>query len=190
MRIFWMAEELGLSFDHVPYDFDDHRLKSPEFLQLNPFGAVPTIVDDGHAMFESLAINLYLAKAYGHKSPERLYGETVSEEASIWQWTLWAQGHLEPWVQKDLLLNDLIQAIGKHADAMVYRSLGTLDYALEKAPWLVGSRFTVADLNVAAVLSPSRSANLDLERYPRVTNWLHNCYARPAAVRTRSKYQG
>jgi glutathione S-transferase len=189
MRVLWLAEELGLTFDHVPYEFDDPRLKQPEFLHLNPFGAIPTIVDNGYALSESLAINLYLARVYGSNGTQ-LYGETPQEEASMWQWTLWAQGHLEPWVQKDLLLRDLIQAIGEHAQGMVYRAIRTLDTVLQQTPWLVGGRFTVADLNVAGVLSPSRAAGLDLERYPNVTQWLRNRYARPAAVRVREKYAG
>ena len=63
MRVLWAAAELGLDYVHVPVPFDDPQLKSAGFLRLNPAGAVPTIVDDGFALSESLAINLYLAKA-------------------------------------------------------------------------------------------------------------------------------
>jgi len=186
MRVLWMAEELGLEFEHVPWEFDDPRLKTPEFLRLNPCGSIPAIVDDGFALSESLAINLHLAKRYA-RADQPLYGTTPAEEAKIWQWTLWAQGHLEPWVQKDRLLADLIRAIGEKGDAMIQRSLGTLERVLEDTEWLVGSRFTVGDLNVAAVLSPSRARNIDLTRYPHVADWLQRCYARPAAVSVRAR---
>lgn len=189
MRVLWMAEELGLRYEHIPYEFDDPRIKSREFLLLNPAGAVPTIVDDGFSVSESLAINLYLAKKYD-RSPSHLYAFSSQEEASMWQWTLWVQGHLEPWVQKDLLLQSVISAIGEHAGAMIRRSLDTLSLALESSRWLVGSRFTVADLNVAAVLSPSRSKNIDLSSFPEVEAWLGRCYARDAARRVRARYQG
>jgi glutathione S-transferase len=188
MRVLWAAEELGVEYEHVSYEFDDPRLKSPEFLKLNPNGSIPTIVDDGLPLFESLAINLYLAKKYGRG--HTLCGESLAEEASIWQWTIWAQGHLEPWVQQDALLADLIHAIGRLGESMVYRSIDTLDRVLADRRWIVGSRFTVGDLNVAAVLSPSRSGSLDLTGYPNVTQWLSRCYARPAAVRVRSRLQG
>jgi glutathione S-transferase len=189
MRVLWMAEELGLSYEHVPYEFDDPRIKSLEYLLLNPAGAVPTIVDDGFSISESLAINLYLAKKYD-RGTSRVYASSPKEEASIWQWTLWVQGHLEPWVQKDQLLQALIRAIGDHAGAMIRRSLGTLSLALESSHRLVGSRFTVADLNVAAVLSPSRSKSIDLSNFPEVEAWLGRCYARPVAGRVRARYQG
>lgn len=188
MRVLWMAEELALDYHHVPYEFDDARLKSAEFLEWNPAGAIPTIVDDGHPVSESLAINMYLAKKHGHD--HGMYASSPEEEASIWRWTLWAQGHLEPWVQKDLLLADLIQAISGLGDAMIYRSISVLDFALQRTPWLVGARFTVADLNVAGVLSPSRSVGLDLASYSNVADWLSRCYSRPAAVRARARHQG
>ena len=190
MRVLWAAEELEIEYDHIPYEFDDPRLKAPEFLRLNPCGSIPTIVDDGNAVSESLAINLYLAKKYGRRGDRPLYATTAGEEARIWQWTLWAQGHLEPWVQRDQLLADLIRAIGKRSDAMIARSLDTLDRALEGNQWLIGSRFTVGDLNVAAVLSPSRAAALNLAGYSHVSAWLSRCYLRPAAVSVRTRFAG
>jgi glutathione S-transferase len=190
MRVLWTAEELGLEFDHVPYEAGDPQLKSPEFLSLNPYGSIPTIVDNGHPISESLAINLYLAKKYGGLGEQHLYATSPAEEATIWQWTLWAQGHLEPWIQKDRLLADLIQAIGTKGEAMIERSLNTLNQVLERNQWLVGSRFTVADLNVAAVLSPSRAATLELGPHVHVSSWLNRCYSRPAAVRARARFVG
>jgi glutathione S-transferase len=189
MRVLWLAAELDLPFEHVPHAFDDPALKSAEFVRLNPAGAIPTIVDDDFALSESLAINLYLAKKHQQAGASNLYTASAQEEANIWRWSLWAQGHLEPWIQKDALLADLIRAIGDLGNAMIYRSLAVLDRALESDEWLVGSRFTVADLNVAGVLSPSRSRSLDLTRCPRVWEWLIRCYARPAAVAVRQRFQ-
>jgi len=189
MRVLWLATELDLLYEHIPYAFDDPALKQPGFLKLNPAGAIPTIVDDTFALSESLAINLYLAKKHQRPGAQNLYGATAQEEASIWRWSLWAQGHLEPWVQKDLILADLIHAIDALANPMIDRSLAVLDKALAEDSWLVGSRFTVADLNVAGVLSPSRSRLLDLTRHPHVTDWLDRCYSRPAAMVARRRFK-
>jgi glutathione S-transferase len=71
---------------------------------------------------------------------------------------------------------------------LLERSLALLDGELKRRRWLVANRFTVADLNVAAVLSPSRSGSLDLAPYPGVRNWLARCYARPAARAVRARY--
>jgi glutathione S-transferase len=187
MRVLWMAEELGLDYDHDPIAFDDPQLKSPDLLRMNPAGAIPTIEDDGFALAESLAINLYLAKKHGVGG---LYPASLEGEAQAWRWSLWAQGQLEPWIMRDALLADLRAAARPHVAPMIAAALATLERALADRGWLVGEAFTVADLNVAAVLSPSRSGELDLTPYPRVADWLARCYARPAAVAARARYAG
>ncbi len=190
MRVLWAAAELGLTYEHIPLEFDDPALKQPDFLSINPAGSVPTIVDDGFALAESLAINLYLAKKFGSDGHDALYPTSIEEEALVWRWSLWAQVHLEPWVQRDLLLEGLRAAIGDHTPAIVEAALTVLNDALSNREWLVGEHFTVADLNVAAVLSPSRSAHLDLRSHSLVNDWLKRCYGRPAALATRKRFQG
>jgi glutathione S-transferase len=185
MRVLWMAAELGLEFEHDPIAFDDPHLKSLEFLRLNPAGAIPTIEDDGFALSESLAINLYLAKRHGLGG---LYPMALEDEAQVWRWSLWAQGQLEPWVMRDALLTSLRSVLADHTAPLIAAALSTLDRALEGRSWLVGEAFTVADLNVAAVLSPSRSEHLDLSPISNVDAWLARCYARPAAQATRARF--
>ena len=188
MRVLWAAEELGLHYRHVPYEYDDPALKSREFLSLNPSGAVPTLVDGAVVVAESLAINLYLAKTYGQTDACRLYPSDAAGEAKVLQWSFFAQGHLEPWVQKDALLRPLLRAIGNLADGMIERSLSVLETALSSSEWLVGDSFSVADLNVAGVLSPSRSEALDLSDHPAVAGWLMRSYSRPAALTVRRRF--
>ena len=187
MRVLWMAAELELEFVHIPIEFNDPALKDPNFLALNPAGAIPTIVDGQFSLSESLAINFYLAKKYGTGGPEPLYPSTIEGEGDVVRWSLWAQGHLEPWIQKDLLLAELIETIGHRAEQVVMTSVAILDRALSDRNWISGEHFSVSDLNVAGVLSPSRSALLDLSDYRNVSDWLYRCYARPAAVATRKQ---
>ncbi|MEY2934027.1 MAG: Disulfide-bond oxidoreductase YfcG [Pseudomonadota bacterium] len=188
MRVLWMATELGLEYTHVPLEFDDPRLKQPDFLRINPAGAVPAIVDEGFALAESLAINLYLAKKYGAAGATPLYPSTLPGEAEVWRWSLWAQGHLEPWVQRDALLAGLREA-SHHAQTAIDAALRRLDAALTERHWLVGDHFDAADLNVAAVLSPSRTQSLDLRPYEHVSAWLSRCHGRPAVLATRRRFQ-
>ena len=185
MRVLWMAAELGLDFEHDPVAFDDPRLKSDAFLRLNPAGAIPTIEDDGFAVSESLAINLYLAKRHGLGG---LYPTLPQDEAGVWRWSLWAQGQLEPWVMRDIRLTEFRRAVAEFAASEIATSLITLNRALAGRSWLVGEAFTVADLNIAGVLSPSRAEHLDLTPYPNVAAWLARCYVRPAAVATRARF--
>jgi len=188
MRTLWAAAELGLAYDHIPLTWDDEALKSPEFLRLNPAGAIPTIVDDGFALGESLAINLYLARKYGTTGNAPLCPPTLTGEAETWRWSLWAQAHLEPWVQRDAKLDAVRAIMGGAPEVMVRPALALLDGALAGRAWLVGDHFTVADLNVAGVLSPSRVRHLDLRSHGHVAAWLAACYDRPAARATRFKF--
>ena len=184
----WAAAELGVDYEHVPLEADDPALKQADYLRINPSGTVPAIVDDGFALTESLAINLYLAKKYGSGGDAPLYPADPREEAEIWRWTLWAQVHLEPWVQQDARLADLRQAMGTHARTAANAALAVLNVRLAERAWLAADHFTIGDLNVAAVLSPSRTRLLDLGALPRVEAWLLRCYGRPAAVATRRRF--
>jgi glutathione S-transferase len=182
MRVLWAANELGLDFAHVPYEWNDPVLKSPEFLAINPAGAIPAIDDNGFRLGESLAIILYLARKYGRPP---LYPDTLEGEADVWRWALWAQAHLEPWVQGDAQLRDAMTALGRHKDAFLDRACTLLETTFAEHAYLRGADFTAADLCVAAILSPSRAGKLPLARYPRIRDWHHRCYARPAAIKTR-----
>ena len=86
-RALWMANELGLDYEHLPIEIGAAGARSPEFLAINPNGRLPFIVDDGFVLFESLAITLYLAKKH---SNGKLYPSTLEGEATTWQWSLWA----------------------------------------------------------------------------------------------------
>lgn len=185
MRVLWAAHELGLEFRHVPIRWDDPALKQPDYLKINPAGSIPAIDDDGFTLGESLAIILYLTKTYG-TAP--LYPATVQGEAEVWRWALWAQQHLEPYVQGDALLKPLREATAELAAPMIERACALLETTLAERPWLLGSDFTAADMCVAAILSPSRAAKLPLARLPRLRDWHLRCYHRPAAIKTRGPH--
>ena len=185
MRVLWMAEELGLEFRHEPLEWNDPWLKSAEFLAINPTGAIPAIDDDGVALSESLAINLYLAKKH---SLGRLYPATLEGEAQVWRWSLWAQGELEPWVQRETRETATAPTAAELVRPAIQQGLAKLERALTGCDWLAGDAFTVADFNVACVLSPSRTQHLDLTPYPNVASWLARCHGRPAALAARKKH--
>jgi glutathione S-transferase len=187
MRVLWTAAELGLDYEHVPLTVEDPWLKSAEFLAISPNGTIPAIVDDGFALAESMAINLYLTKRY---APGQLYPDGLEAEADAWRWSLWAQGQLEPWVMQDARLADLRAAAARSMRNEVERALGLLDRVRAERRFLLGEVFSVADLNVAGVLSPSRATKLDLEPYAHVRAWLERCYSRPAAVEARRRFAG
>src|ERR1700719_462120 len=181
-RALWMAMELGIDYEHLPIEIGDAGARSPEFLAINPNGRLPVIVDDGFVLFESLAITLYLAKKH---SIGALYPATLEGEAKAWQWSSWAIAEVDrgvniwslhavrlPPAERDAALRD-------EALKVLAPPFKVLDAALAQNPYLLGPEFTVADLNVAAVIS--RAAAMDLSAWPDLEAWLTRCLERPAA---------
>jgi glutathione S-transferase len=187
-RVLWALEELGLDYEHVPVGYEDPALKTADYLELNPMGAIPILRDGDVVLSESLAIILYLAKAYGRGGPEPLYPDDADGEAQTWRWALWAQGQVEPWIQKDVRTRFLKELAGPELEALRDVELAKLDRVLAGRRWLVGDRFSAADMAVAAVLSPSRTDAMDLSAHPHVADWLKRCYGRPAAQAIRARF--
>ena len=181
-RALWMAEELSLAYEHLPIEIGDAGARAPEFLEINPNGRLPFIEDDGFVLFESLAITLYLAKKH---STGKLYPGTLQGEAKAWQWTSWALNEVDRgvniWSLHAVRLPEAERDAAKRDEALkvVASPFKVLDAALANHPYLLGDDFTVADLNVAAVIS--RAVDMDLSAVPNLKAWLSRCLERPAA---------
>jgi glutathione S-transferase len=191
-RNIWLANELGLNFRHLPviqkYRLSDAsasgaplNTSSPEFLKVNPNGHIPSIDDDGLVLHESLAINLYLAKKHGGS----LAPANVKEDGQMAMWSLWAATEVETralTVMQNRVAKPVAERDAKLADATVAElraPFGVLNDALA-GEYLVGRRFTVADINVAEVVRYAQAAPELFEGAPRVKAWLAACQARPA----------
>lgn len=183
-RVLWMAEELGLQYEHVKVDFADGGTRTTAHLALNPNGHIPVIDDDGVVLWEAMAINLYLAKKY---SAGELYPAGLEHEARAWQWSLWGMTEVERPLLAALLNRAIYPEPQRDAAAAdagekeLKQPLGVLDGALSRNSNLLGEHFTVADLNVASILTWARPANIDMLAFPRTAEWLKNCAERPAA---------
>jgi len=183
-RNLWVAGELGIKYEHVQTDFSDgtSSCRTPAFKAINPNAAVPAIDDDGFKLWESLAINLYLAKKHADKG---LYPKSLQDEAKVWQWALWTattvEGPIGTWQAHAMMLPPEKRDPKQAADALqkLARPLKVLDDHLKAHQCLVGNQFTVADINLASVVS--RATQMDLSATPNVKAWLNRCLDRPAA---------
>jgi len=184
IRPLWAAEELGIPYQHVPVHYNDPALKAPAFLALNPNGTVPAIDDDGLVLFESLAITLHLART----RPEGgLWAEAPAEQSKLLQWTLWAATEAEPparqWFHHTRFLppESRRPELAETAFAQLQSRFRVLNQQVSTQPYLLGERFTVADLNVAAVLQ--RLPDMGGADFPHALTWHQRCMGRPAAQR-------
>lgn len=190
-RCLWMLEELGLDYRHEPLDYRDKAgLNDPAYRALNPNGRIPTLVDGDTVLWESMAINLYLARRYG--DPQRLWPESHEGEGLAWQWSFWVMTEVEHPLLSVLMHRRLLPPERRDPEkaarneGLLQQPLNVLQQALDARDHLVEGRFTVADLNVAAVLGWTRPARLDLAPYPAVDAWLSRCLARPAYGRAQT----
>jgi glutathione S-transferase len=188
MRSMWALEEVGVPYELVATHFatDAH---TPAYLKINPNGRVPALQDGDLTLFESLAINLYLARKYG----PAIWPKSVADEGRTYQWSIWAMTELEEPVITALLHRMFLpaeQRDPKKADDAAERfkkPIAVLDGALAGREYLIGSDFTIADLNVASVLSIAPMGGLDLAPTPHAAAWLGRCTARPALARAQAR---
>lgn len=190
LRTLWMTFELGIPYEHDDLLPRSPGTRTPAFLALNPNARVPVIEDDGFVLYESMAINFYLAKK--HNSP--LYPADPKQEALALQWSFWETDRLDRQLvnyvnhTSGLPAAERDKSIADAAWAEVVPAMDVLNGVLSKARWLVGADFSLADLNVAGALY--RGLSMDLGRWPAVKDWLARCWDRPAAKKARAMREG
>jgi len=186
-RSLWALEELGVKYEHIPTEVP--KAKGPDHLKINPNGHIPALEDDGVVLFESQAINLYLAEKYGKNS---IWPASVEDHGRTYQWSFWAitelEGHFLTILSHKLFLpadqRDEKKAAAA-ADALK-GPLGVLEGALKGHDYLLGSKFTIADLNVAGVLVFGTYVKFDHSATPAVQAWLQKCFERESFKKVRS----
>jgi glutathione S-transferase len=184
-RVIWMLEELQVPYELVPVSFIGDSRK-PEFLKINPNGHIPALQDGDLTLFESLAINLYLARKYD----KGLWPKTVEGEAKAYQWSIWAMTELEEpllavLMNRAFLPEDQRDAKKAADGAERFKApLNVLEGQLT-GDWLAGKEFSVADLNVASVLGWANLGGLELT--PKAQAWLGRCTQRSGYARFLAK---
>lgn len=200
-RVLWMLEELGVPYQHVKADFASGETRTPEFLRINPNGHVPALVDGDLRLFESLAINLYLAERHGAGT---LWPARIEDRARAVQWSFWVMTECEAHTFAVLFARDdahfakwrawtateefrathpaHVPPDAKAATAALEIPFQVLDGALAGRAYLLGDAFGVADLNVASVLATARLARMELGAFPNLDAWLTRCTSRPAVA--------
>ena len=178
-RSIWAAEEMNLDYQHVPTSFRGDN-QTDEYLLINPNGRIPALVDGDLTLFESMAINLYLAKQYG---PHLIPGAD-GDEARTLQWSVWGISEIEP-LQMQIVVQRFFTpeaqrdaSVIERASNGLKRPLNVLNATLLNRAYLLGDTFTLADLNLSGVMDLLKMLEFDFSDVPAVQSWLAKCYAR------------
>jgi glutathione S-transferase len=193
-RPLWTCLETGLPFEHVPV-IQSYRLAdpaapdaplntaSPAFLAINPMGQVPALVDGDLILTESLACALHVAR----KAGAPIGPADPAEDAQMQNWAFLTAASVEPGAV-DILYPLMEGASGTpegqarmaRGVSALARPLARIEAHLSSHDWLVGGRFSVADICLAEVLRYAQGHPPALAPFAATRAWLARCQARPA----------
>jgi len=181
-NVVWMLEEVGVPYELLFVDVKAGAQRTPEFLGVNPMGKLPTLVDGDTVVTESAAIGLYLADRYG-------YGKIAPQvddkaRATYLRWSLYAPSVIEPaaYARGAKWEYRAAQAgWGRYEDM-----LDSIDRAIGQGPFLLGDRFTMADVIFGGTVRYMLSFKM-IEPRPAFVSYVERLSARPAAQAAQAK---
>ncbi|XP_043864042.1 glutathione S-transferase 1-1-like [Drosophila mojavensis] len=165
------AKAIGIEFDKLI--FINTRAGDqfkPEFLKVNPQHTIPTLVDNGFALWESRAIMVYLAERYGKGTP--LYPPNIEQRALINQRLYFDMGTLYKSFA-DYYYPQIFQqqAPNEEQHKKIETAFELLDGFLADRSYVAGDWLTLADISILASVSSFDVAGFDLRRYGNVARW-------------------
>jgi len=189
LRVLWAAEEAAIPYRIHPLDFARGDLRAPEYVDINPFGLVPAIDEDGFELFESGAIVLHIAAKNGRLWPKDAAARTLAS-----QWAFAAVDTVEPRIA-ELFVLDKFHAgeawAKERRPALVERvqkRLAPLDRELASRAYLLGDEFTAPDILMSSALRMIQHTDL-LDAAPNIAAYKVRCESRPAWRRVYAAYE-
>jgi glutathione S-transferase len=190
MRPRWLLEEIGAPYELVRLDLQKGEQKSPEYLKVNPNGAVPALQDGDLTMWESAAICQYLAD----KFPDKRLAPPVGTPARglYYQWIHFAMSGLEPPLVAIFLhtINrpeaERIPKVVEEARQQLAGAMKVVEQALAGRTHILGEDFTAADVMIGSTLVWARMMGILSGDYPTTSAYLDRLMARPAFQRTQA----
>jgi glutathione S-transferase len=179
-RVLWLLEETGEPYDLTVLGDRASRLQDPKHMARHPMGRVPVIEDDSGYIFESAAICLHIADSYPDTGLIPPLG--TRERALVYQWSLFAISEIQARLMLIRMAGESDPQGAEAARESLLEAAHVLERALEGHDYLVGDRFTVADVLVSAALGAVR--RLGVAELPlRLNAYLDAMDARPAKQR-------
>jgi glutathione S-transferase len=175
--VHWMLEEVGVPYETKILSFEKQEHKSPAYLAINPMGKIPAIVHNGTVVTEAAAICAYLADAFPKAGLAPLANDTA--RGTYFRWLFFGAGCVEPALVDKMFARPPVEK----ASGLGYGSYGDTLAALEKAvtpgPWVLGQRFSAADVYLGAEIGWGLLTKA-LEPRPAFERYLERCAQRPA----------
>jgi glutathione S-transferase len=183
----WLLEEIGEPYELVRLDLSAGEQKRPEYLAINPNGTVPTLIDGDLTLFESAAICQHLADRF----PDAGLAPSVGtrERGLYYQWMHYAMTSLDAPVialfhhTTFLPEAERVPALAEESRRTFSAALSVVDQALADRPFLLGERFTAADIMVGSTLIWGQGLRLIPPERAAALAYAGRLARRPAFVR-------
>lgn len=175
----WLMEETGLPYERVLTNITTGAQKAPDYLRINPMGKVPALTDGDAALGESAAICAYIADRY----PETGLAPAISDplRARYLQWLLFSPSCIEPALIQ--IFTKLEVPASTAAWGSADQVFDVLDGALQNGPWILGEKFSAADITVGAGLNFAVRQFKMVPSRPSFDAYIARCVERPAFQR-------
>jgi glutathione S-transferase len=171
LKVKWVADSLGLSYDWIETSVVASESRTPVFLAMNPAGQVPTVVlDDGRPLAQSNAIILHLAEG------SDLIPTDAYDRAKMLEWMFWEQYSHEPYIA---VCRFQMKYLGKPASDLDpdkvkrgYAALARMEHQLAASRFLVGDSFSLADVSLLAYTRLAHEGGFHLDGYASLRRWI------------------
>ena len=171
-------EEMGLPYVVRVIDFAANEQKADWYVKLNPNGRIPTLIDDGFALFESGAILIYLAEKTGKFLPR-----DTQSRSRVMQWLMFQMSAIGPMMgQANVFLRYFPEKIQPAIDRYqreVTRLFGVLDRQFAAHEYVVGD-YSIADMALWPWVSGYEWSGVSVEEFSNLQRWLAKVAERPA----------
>jgi glutathione S-transferase len=152
--------------------------QTPDYLAINPWGMIPTLVDNGFVLWESNAVIHYIADVYGHFS---LSSQDPKIMADIDRWLFWEASHWQPSISNIIagpvghrLVPNLVPKPTEEPNWLephFHKNVKFLDHHLKDKAYFVGSTLSIADFSIAGMMTYFRYTKFPFENFPHIERW-------------------
>jgi len=176
-RVLAAAYHLNTPIELQTVEFQSSQMQSPEYLKMNPNGAVPLLQDGDFHLWESGAIMQYLAEKKGNTE---LYPQDVKTRADITRWNFWSAYHFGPaagTIVWETLVKKMMNAgepdvnAVKEATEDFHKYAKVLNQQLDGRQFVTGKTVTLADYTIASNLMYAEAARLPWDSYSHIKSW-------------------
>ncbi len=171
LKVKWVCDRLKLSYRWVETDTQKGETRTPEFLEMNSAGQVPTVAfDDGRTLAQSNAIIRYLAR------DSELIPRDAFAAAKMDEWLFWEQYSHEPYIAvcrfQLVYLGKLVAELDPEKVRRGYLALDRMERHLAGSRHLVGEAVSLADVSLLAYTRVAHEGGFDLGRHVAIRRWI------------------